>query len=245
VVSDTTTSALAAELGQFGAVEAAPLSRIQALTARAMQRAWTTIPHVTHQDRLDVTELEAARKAGNASLPAEERLSPLPFLMKAVAAALVAHPRLNAAFDEEAGQLLVRQYVNVGFAIDAPKGLLVAVVPDCDKRSVEEIAADIRRLTEKARGRGLALDEMTGAGFTVSSLGGLGGTGFTPIVNAPQVAILGVSRLEEVPVRGAGDAIAWRQMLPVALSYDHRALNGADAGRFLATLQQELRAPAA
>ncbi len=238
-MTDTETrSMLALQTAEYGEIEIRPLSRVQVLTAKATTRNWTAIPHVTHNDRFDVTALEAARAAR------EPRLSPLPYLLKAAGTALAAHPMFNAVLDEGGTQVLLRRYVNVGFAIDAPKGLLVAVVRDCDRKSVEEIGADVAALSEKARTKGLSLAEMTGGGFTVSSLGQLGGTSFTPIINGSEVAILGVSRLEQVAVPGEGGQVAWRKMLPVSLSYDHRVLNGADVGRFLATLQKALDAQA-
>ena len=228
-------------LGSFGPVESAPLTRIQAYTVKAMTHSWTTIPHVTHQDRMDLTDLEAARKRANAARPAEQRLTPLPYLLKAVARLLLAAPKFNAALDEAGKRLIYRKYVNLGVAIDTPGGLVVGVIRDCDTRSLDELATEAATLGEKARSpRGLSLAQMSGGGFTVSSLGALGGDGFTPIINAPEVAILGVGRLQDVATRGADDGVVWRRLLPVCLSYDHRALNGADAGRFMQRLQDEL-----
>lgn len=226
-------------LASYGPVEARKLSRIEAFGVKAMSRSWTSVPHVTHHDRMDVSRIEAARARLNAD-GRERRLSPVPFLVKAVAAALRRSPRCNAAYDADNGIIIQRGYVSIGIAVDTPAGLVIGVVRDADGKSVTEIAAEADTLAAKARGKGLSLSEMSGSGFTVSSLGGLGGTGFTPIVNAPEAAILGVSRLEEVPRRGPDDAIEWRPMLPVSLSYDHRVLNGADAGRFLQHLQEEL-----
>lgn len=227
-------------LGSFGPVEAQPLSRIQALTAKAMSRNWTTIPHVTHFDDLDLTELEAARERGNQTR--EAKLSPTPFLVKAVAGALLRQPRFNAAFDAAENRLVVRKYVNIGLAIDTPNGLVVGVIRDCDQKSVDQIGAEGAALADKARTKGLALQDMSGGGFTVSALGPLGGTGFTPIINAPEVAILGVSRIRPAPTPAADGGVSWRSVAPVALSYDHRAINGADAGRFMKALQAEVLA---
>lgn len=226
--------------GSFGETEVRPMSKIQALTAKAMTRAWTTIPHVTHHDALDVTALELARKRANAG--AEIKRTLLPYVIKAVAATLQEHPLFNAALDEAAGQLIVRKYVHIGMATETPKGLMVAVLRDCDAKSVAEIGAETASLAERARTKGLTLAELSGSGFTISSLGSLGGAGFTPIVNAPEVAILGLSRLTEKPTRGANDEIVWRDHLPVSLSYDHRVINGAGAGRFLAALERNLAA---
>ena len=226
-------------LGSFGPVEAQPLSRIQALTAKAMSRNWTTIPHVSHFDDLDLTDLEESRARAN--LARTSKLSPTPFLVKAVAGVMQALPRFNAAFDAAEGRLVLRNYVNIGLAIDTPNGLVVGVIRDCDLKSVDEISAEAAVLADKARTKGLTLKEMSGGGFTVSALGPLGGTGFTPIINAPEVAILGVSRMRPVPRPAKDGSVAWRSMAPVALSYDHRAINGADAGRFMKALQDEVQ----
>ena len=227
-------------LESFGLVHAEPLSRIQSLTARAMVRNWTTIPHVTHFDQIDVTKLEAVRQASNASRA--QRLSPTPFLVKAIAVTLQRQPRFNAALDTVGNRLVLRDYVNIGLAIDTPGGLVVGVIRNCDAKTVDEIGSEATALAEKARTKGLGLSDISGSGFTVSALGPLGGTGFTPIINAPEVAILGVSRICDAPCRATDGALAWRSLAPVALSYDHRAINGADAGRFMATLQEELSA---
>jgi pyruvate dehydrogenase E2 component (dihydrolipoamide acetyltransferase) len=227
-------------LAAYGEVEAAPLTRIQAFTAKAMTQQWTTVPHVTHSDLIDLTELEIRRRAVNAARSGEPRLTPLPFLLKAVARVLQAMPRFNAAFDEAGSRLIVRKYVNLGVAIDTPQGLVVGVVRSCDSLSIPEISAQANALSEKARVKGLNLTEMSGGSFTVSSLGALGGTGFTPIINAREAGILGVSRLTETPRRGADGGLEWRSLLPVALSYDHRIVNGADAGRFMQALQAEI-----
>jgi pyruvate dehydrogenase E2 component (dihydrolipoamide acetyltransferase) len=225
-------------LASFGEVESQPLSRIQGFTAKAMSRNWTTIPHVTHIDHLDVTELETARKAANQTRAA--KVTPVPYLMKAVAEVLKQMPRFNASLDEANAAVILRKYVNMGMAIDTPGGLVVGVIKDCDKLSVEEISEQVRALGEKARTKGLAMTEMSGGTFTISSLGNLGGIGFTPIINAPEVGILGVSRLAEVPRRAADGGVDWRSMIPLSLSYDHRVVNGADAGRFMQALQDEV-----
>lgn len=236
---------LAEILGSFGPVEIRPLSRIQGLTAKAMIRNWTAIPHVTHADLIDVTTLEGKRERLNAGKNPSERLTVTPFLLKALANVLGRLPQFNAAIDESSKNLIYRQYVNIGLAIDTPNGLLVAVIRGCDSKSVEDIALEAAGLAAKARAQGLNLSEMSGAGFTLSALGKLGGTGFTPIINGPETAILGVSRMIDRPTRGKGDEIIWRQCLPASLSYDHRVLNGADAGRFMEMLQREIDALAA
>jgi pyruvate dehydrogenase E2 component (dihydrolipoamide acetyltransferase) len=229
-------------LSSYGPVESAPLSRIQALTAKAMARNWTTIPHVTHQDLLDVTRLEEHRARVNGGRERGRQISPVPFLLKAVASVLVQESRFNAVLDEANKTVVLRRYVNLGLAIDTDGGLVVGVIRGCDTRSVEDVAEEVRRLVEKARTRGLALSDMSGSGFTVTSLGAAGGVGFTPIINAPEVAILGVSRMAETPRRSQNDQVEWRKTLPVSLSYDHRVINGADAGRFMRALQAQLDA---
>lgn len=224
-------------LGSYGEIEEQALTRIQSFTAKAMTRNWTTIPHVTHWDRIDVTALDETRKRDNRAREGSAKLSPLPYLLKAVAGVLGDLPKFNSAFDGERNKLILRKYVNIGVAIDTPVGLVVGVVRGCDTRSIEALGADIKALSEKARGKGLSLPEMSGSGFTVSSLGNMGGDGFTPIINGPEVAIIGVSRVSETPRKAPDGGIEWRSLLPVALSYDHRAVNGADAGRFMQALQ--------
>ena len=224
-------------LASYGPVDAQPLTRIQAFTVKTMTRNWTTIPHVTHFDEMDVTELEVVRKAHNKA--AEPPLTPTSFIVKAVAATLRRLPRFNAALDAAANRIVFRQYVNIGLAIDTPAGLVVGVIRGCDQKTVEQIGAEAAELARKARTKGLTLSEMSGAGFTVSALGPLGGTGFTPIINAPEVGILGVSRIRAAPCPTCDGELAWRSIAPLALSYDHRAVNGADAGRFMQILQGE------
>ena len=229
----------AVDFSAFGEVEVKPLSRIQGLTAGFLSRNWLTIPHVTHQDDADITALEAWRKD-----PASPKFSPLAFFAKALVSGLKAFPQFNASLDASAKNLVLKKYFHVGIAIDTPRGLVVGVVRDCDTKSVATIAGDIAALSEKARGRGLPMTEMEGGCMSISSLGGIGGTGFTPIVNAPEVAILGITKAEWKPRRAADDAIEWRLKAPLSLSYDHRVINGADAARFLRHLDAVLAAPA-
>lgn len=223
----------AIDFAAFGEVEVKPLSRIQGLTAGFLSRNWLTIPHVTHQDDADITALEAWRKDEAAKHPDRPKLSSLAFFAKALVSGLKAFPQFNASLDATGKNLVLKKYFHVGVAIDTPRGLVVGVVRDCDSKSVAQIAADIAGLSEKARGRGLPMSDMEGGCMSISSLGGIGGTGFTPIVNAPEVAILGITKAEWKPRRGAGDAIEWRLKAPLSLSYDHRVINGADAARFL------------
>jgi len=229
----------AVDFAAFGEVEVKPLSRIQGLTAGFLSRNWLTIPHVTHQDDADITALEAWRKD-----PANPKLSPLAFFAKALVSGLKAFPQFNASLDATGKNLVLKKYFHIGVAIDTPRGLVVGVVRDCDGKSVAAIASDIAALSEKARGRGLPMSDMEGGCMSISSLGGIGGTGFTPIVNAPEVAILGITKAEWKPRRAADNAIEWRLKAPLSLSYDHRVINGADAARFLRHLDEVLAAPA-
>ena len=232
------------DFGEFGEIETRPLSRVQALTGKYMARNWVMIPHVTHHDDADITELDVRRKALNEA-GATTRLTLLPYLIKAVVGALQSLPQFNASLDGSGRNLVLKKYFHIGVAVDTKFGLLVPVLRDCDRKTIHELAAELQTISAKARDKGLAMSEMTGGCFTISSLGSFGGTAFTPIVNAPEVAILGVTRTQEKPRRGAGDAIDWRQMLPLSLSYDHRVINGADAARFTARLAELLADPAA
>lgn len=228
------------DFSEFGEIETKPLSRIQKLVAAFVGRNWIAIPHVTHNDDADITDFEARRKAGaEAGGP---KLTPVPLLVKALADALVAFPQFNASLDVDGGKLVLKKYVHVGVAVDTPGGLLVPVIRDCDVKSAAAIATEIVALSEKARAKGLSMSEMSGGCITLTSLGHIGGTSFTPIVNAPEVAILGVTRARPVPIPAADGGIAWRQMLPLSLSYDHRVVNGADAARFCRFVADRLAA---
>lgn len=228
----------------FGEIEETKLSRIQALTGAFMSRNWLSIPHVTHNDSVDTTALEAYRADLAASDPVI-KLSPLVFLAKAMVAALKEFPRFNASLDASAKKLILKRYFHVGVAIDTPAGLLVGVVRDVDKKSLQALSTEIKALSIKAQEKGLTMDEMSGGSMTISSLGGIGGTSFTPIINAPEVAILGVTRSKWEPTRGADDAIEWRHSTPLSLSYDHRVINGADAARFVRFIDAQLADPKA
>jgi len=228
----------AIDFAAFGEVEVKSLSRIQGLTAGFLSRNWLTIPHVTHQDEADITALEALRKT------IEPKPSALAFFAKALVSGLRAFPQFNASLDSTGRNLVLKKYFNIGIAIDTPRGLVVGVIRDCDKKPLAEIASDIVALSGKARGRGLPMTDMEGGCMSISSLGGIGGTGFTPIVNAPEVAILGITKAEWRPRRGSNDGIEWRLKAPLSLSYDHRVINGADAARFLRHLDEVLAAPA-
>jgi len=227
----------------FGEVEVKALSRIQGLTAGFLSRNWLTIPHVTHHDDADITALEIWRKQLAEQNPQQPKVSALAFFAKALVSGLKAFPQFNASLDATGKNLVLKKYFHIGIAIDTPRGLVVGVVRDCDRKSVADVAAQITALSAKARGRGLPMSDMEGGCMSISSLGGIGGTGFTPIVNAPEVAILGITKAEWKPKRGAGDAIEWRLKAPLSLSYDHRVINGADAARFLRHLDEVLAAP--
>ncbi len=220
------------DFSKFGATEMVALSRIQKISGAHLHRSWVTVPHVTQFDDADITELESFRKS--LAREAEEkavRLTPLIFLMKAVVSALREFPGFNASLDERGENLVMKKYFHIGIAVDTPGGLVVPVVRNVDKKGLFELAAELGELSARARDGKLSPTDMQGGCFTISSLGGIGGTGFTPIINAPEVAILGVSRAKMQPVYIDG-AFVPRLMLPLGLSYDHRVIDGAQAARF-------------
>ncbi len=232
------------DFSRYGSTEQVALTRIQQLTAKGMQRSWLNVPHVTHFDEADITDLEEHRKSLAESAGAEKpKLTLLPFLLLAVAKSLEENPAFNRALAADSKNFVQRQFFNVGMAVDTPNGLVVPVVKDVDQKDIWQLAEEILSLAEKARQGQLKPDEMKGACFTISSLGAIGGNGFTPIVNTPEAGILGVSRSQIKPV-WSGTEFEPRLMLPLSLSYDHRIVNGADAGRFMATLTAELAAAA-
>ena len=224
----------------YGPTKALRLTRIQQLVGSFLGRNWVAIPHVTHHDDADITRLEEARANYNAVNGT--RLTLVPILMRILADALREFPKFNASFSAAGKELVQKDYVHIGCAVDTPSGLLVPVVRDCDRKSVAAIAQEISELSEKARTKGLSMEEMAGGCITLTSLGHIGGTSFTPIVNAPEVAILGVTRARPVPVPTSDGGLAWRQMLPLSLSYDHRVINGADAARFCRFIADRLAA---
>jgi len=221
------------DFAAFGPVDAVERSRIDTVTAANMQRSWLNVPHVTQFDDADITDLEAFRKslAGEADKRGT-RLTPMPFLLKACAVALRRHEKINSSLSDGGRKLTYKRYVHIGMAVDTPSGLLVPVLRDVDQKSLWDLAEEVLDMAARARDRKLKPAEMQGAGFTVSSLGAIGGRGFTPIVNAPEVAILGVGKAATQPVWD-GTAFQPRLLLPLALSYDHRVVNGGDGGRFL------------
>jgi pyruvate dehydrogenase E2 component (dihydrolipoamide acetyltransferase) len=208
-----------------------------------MAHSWSTIPHVTHADKADITALEALRQRTAKRVEAQgTRLTVTVFLLKVIAEALRRFPKFNASVDIEHQRTVFKHYYHIGVAVDTPNGLLVPVVRDVDKKSIIDLAKEVAELAEKARNRRLGLEEMQGGTFTISNLGGLGGTHFTPIINAPEVAILGVSRAAYEPVFLQGQFVP-RLMLPLALSYDHRLIDGAEAARFLRWVCETLEQP--
>jgi len=230
------------DFAKQGPVERVELSRIQRLSAANLHRNWVAIPHVTHHDEADVTELEAFRKQVNAEQAklkdgAGAKVTMVALLLKACAHTLAAFPAFNASLDGDG--LILKRYYHLGFAADTPNGLVVPVIRDVDQKGLLELAHELTALSGKAREGKLGPKEMTGGTFTISSLGGIGGTAFTPIVNAPEVAILGVSRAATKPVWD-GEAFVPRLMVPLSLSYDHRVVDGAAAARFVAHLGQTL-----
>ena len=231
------------DLARWGAVERVAMSGVRRKTAEHLSQAWRTIPHVTQCDKADITELEGLRRRFAPELEARGRkLTMTAILVKVLGAAVQRFPQFNAAVDMATSALVYRQYVNVGVAVDTERGLLVPVVRDVDQKRVGDIAADIQALATRARDKSLTLDEMSGGGISLSNLGGIGGTHFTPIVNWPEVAILGVSRSVTEPVHVNG-VFEPRLMLPLSLSYDHRAIDGADGIRFLRFIVDTLERP--
>ena len=230
----------AADFTQFGPTTIEPLSRIQRISGPRLLQSWVSVPHVTQFDLADITDLEQLR-AGlkDKALAAGVKLTPLAFIMRACVKALQEFPRFNASLDAGGANLIVRKYLHLGFAADTPNGLVVPVVRDAGRKDVYELARQLAQLSEKARAGKLAPTEMQGGCFTISSLGGIGGTAFTPIINAPEVAILGVSRASLQPVYRDGGFVP-RLILPLSLSYDHRVIDGAMAARFTTWLAQAL-----
>lgn len=228
------------DFSEFGPVERQELNKLRKVAARNLHRAWVTIPHVTQFDEADITELEAFRKSQNKLLEKEGvKLTMLAFLVKACASALREFPRVNSSLEVSGEALIMKDYVHIGIAVDTPNGLVVPVLRDADKKGLKQIAKEVGELAAKARDRKLSPADMKGATFSISSLGGIGGTAFTPIVNWPEVAILGVSRTDTKPVWD-GNAFQPRLTLPLSLSYDHRVIDGADAARFTTYLSQWL-----
>jgi pyruvate dehydrogenase E2 component (dihydrolipoamide acetyltransferase) len=223
----------AVDFSKFGPIEVEPLPRIKKISGPFLLRSWLNVPHVTHGDEADITELDAYRKELDTAAKAEGyRVTLLAFLLKASVSALRAYPTVNSSLSPEGDSLILKKYVNIGVAVDTPDGLVVPVITDVDRKGITELSKDLGAMSAKARDGKLGPSDLQGGSFTISSLGGIGGTNFTPIVNAPEVAILGVVRSKQMPVWN-GKKFRPRLMLPVFLSYDHRVIDGALAARFM------------
>ena len=227
------------DFSKFGEIESQPLNKIKLATAKNLTAAWLNAPQVTQFDQADISELEAFRKQINAKPSVEQKLSAVPFIMKALASVMKDFPQFSASLSADGKSLIYKQYIHIGVAVDTPNGLLVPVIRDVDKKSITEIAQDLTDKAQKARDGKLGLADMQGGCLSVSSLGGIGGTAFTPIVNAPEVAILGLSRAEMKPVWNGSEFVP-KLILPLSLSYDHRVIDGAEAARFSQRLAELL-----
>lgn len=230
------------DFNKFGHTDTKPLSKIQKISGAALHRNWVSIPHVTQFGEADITEMEAFRQQQKAVVDGgKTKLTPLVFVMKAVVAALKEFPHFNASLAPDGEQLVLKKYFHLGVAVDTPNGLVVPVIRDVDQKNLLSLAIELAQVSKKARDVGLGIADMQGGCFTISSLGGIGGTAFTPIINAPEVAILGISRTQTKPVYDE-ESGEWfpRLMLPLSLSYDHRVIDGADGARFITYLISRL-----
>ena len=228
------------DFSRFGETEEIPLTRMQSRGAENLVRSWLNVVHVTQHDEADLTELEEFRvELNDQDRVGDQRLTALPFILKACASTLREHPRFNASISPTLKTLILKKYIHIGVAVDTPEGLIVPVIRDVLDKGLRDIATELEALSTAAREKKLKPDQISGASFTVSSLGRIGGTGFTPIINAPEVAILGVARLATKPVWD-GSVFEPRKILPLSLSYDHRAINGAEGGRFMQSLVEKL-----
>jgi pyruvate dehydrogenase E2 component (dihydrolipoamide acetyltransferase) len=228
------------DFAKFGPIEAKPLSRIQKISGAFLHRNWVSIPHITQHDEADITELEAFRKALSEEAQKQGvRLTPLAFMIKACVAALQRFPSFNASLSPDGESLILKRYYHIGVAVDTPNGLVVPVLRDADKKGVLALAKELGEVSVRMRDGKIAPADMQGGTFSISSLGGIGGTHFTPIINAPEVAILGVSRSSMKPVWKDGQFVP-RLILPISLSYDHRVIDGAEGARFITYLNSVL-----
>ncbi len=231
------------DFARFGEFERTPMSKVRSITAQSLAGAWSTVPHVTHHEEADITTLEAARKRFSARVEeAGGKLTMTSILVRVCASALRRFPDFNASVDSARGEIVHKKYVNIGIAVDTERGLLVPVVRDADHKNMTALSVEVTQLADKARSKRIMPDEMEGGNFTISNLGGIGGVAFTPIVNWPEVAILGVSRASMKPVHSDG-GFEPRLMLPLSLSYDHRLIDGAAAARFLRWVCEALENP--
>ncbi|MCX7545655.1 dihydrolipoyllysine-residue acetyltransferase [Marinicella gelatinilytica] len=230
----------AVDFTEFGEIETQPLTRIQKISGKYLHRNWVRIPHVTQYDEADITELEEFRQENKQDAKDMGfNLTPLAFMVKALAKALKKFPRFNSSLDINGENIIYKKYFHIGIAVDTPDGLVVPVIRDCDKKEVFEIAKEMAEISERARDGKLSPSDMQGGSMSISSLGGIGGTAFTPIINAPEVAILGISRSQMKPLWNGQD-FEPRLMLPLSLSYDHRVIDGAEAARFIVYLSDIL-----
>jgi pyruvate dehydrogenase E2 component (dihydrolipoamide acetyltransferase) len=231
------------DFSRWGPVEVEPMSKVRLRTAEQMTLAWSSIPHVTHHDKADITDLDRLRRQYAARVErAGGKLTMTAVLLKVLGSALRKFPKFNASVDMANHAIVFKKYVHIGVAVDTEKGLLVPVIRDVDKKNIVEISLALREVSEKARSRNIRPDELQGAGFTITNLGGIGGTAFSPLINPPEVAVLGVAtaRLEPAAV---GDAFEPRLLMPLSVSYDHRIIDGADAARFLRWVCEALGEP--
>ena len=233
-------SAPVVDFAKYGEVTSQPLSRLKKLAGKNLHRNWVLVPHVTQFADADVTDLEAFRGSQKTMLEKQGvKLTPLVFIMKAVVASLKAYPQFNSSLDASGENIILKNYFHIGVAVDTPDGLVVPVIRDVDKKGLNELAKELSIVSEKARNKQLTANDMQGGCFSISSLGGIGGTAFTPIVNLPEVAILGVSKSSHKPVYQGGQFVP-RLMMPLSLSYDHRVIDGADGARFITHLSNML-----
>ncbi|HHJ53509.1 MAG TPA: branched-chain alpha-keto acid dehydrogenase subunit E2 [Caldithrix abyssi] len=231
------------DFSRWGEVEVSPMNKVREKTAQHLSYAWATVPHVTQFDKADITELEELRKRyAPVAEKAGGKLTITAILLKVVVKALQKFPQFNASIDMLKKEIIYKKYYNIGVAVDTDRGLLVPVIRDVDQKSLVQLAVELSQISAKARDKKIALEDLQGGNFSISNLGGIGGTGFTPIVNAPEVAILGVSRSEIQPVYRDGEFVP-RLIMPLSLSYDHRLIDGADAARFLRWVCQALEEP--
>jgi pyruvate dehydrogenase E2 component (dihydrolipoamide acetyltransferase) len=230
------------DFSKFGEISIEPLTKIQKISGSNLHRNWVTIPHVTQFDECDISEIENFRQTQNALYKKQNKdvkISPIIFVLKAVAKALELYPRFNSSLSSDEQSLIYKKYINIGVAVDTPNGLVVPVIRDVNKKGIEELSVELIEFSKKARKGKLTIADMQGGCFSISSLGGIGGTMFTPIVNAPEVAILGLSKTQMKPVYNGKD-FEPKLMLPLSLSYDHRVIDGADGARFISTISQLL-----
>jgi pyruvate dehydrogenase E2 component (dihydrolipoamide acetyltransferase) len=224
------------DFAKFGPIREEPMAKIAKITAANMQRSWLNVPHVTQRDEVDISDLEDFRQSIKEEAAKNGiKVTPIAFIIKACAIALTHHPKLASSLSADGASIIYKDYIHIGMAVDTPAGLIVPVIKDADKKSIYELSQDIVELATKAKNRKLTPMDMQGGCFTISSLGNIGGTGFTPIVNTPEVAILGVSNVAIKPIWNGSDFVP-AKMLPLCLSYDHRVINGGDGGRFMAEL---------